>query len=123
MIPPGSTVEAVDAAAQLKGEHGDALYCVYAAAYAVLPGHEAWAGIAWSLRDDGSRAGLFVEHEGPSQEQVDHDLTVSLEDLNTTRGGGYTEGGRLLTSIRCDASPVCAVVVASYQRAGWGPRA
>lgn len=119
VVPPGSQILEVDASDQLRGGHGDALYCVYAEAHASLPGHEAWAGIAWSRRDDGSGAGLFVEHEGPSHEQVATDLTHSLEDLSATRGGIYRPEGRRLVGIVCDALPVCAVVVATFRRAGW----
>ncbi|GAA1980986.1 hypothetical protein GCM10009718_17430 [Isoptericola halotolerans] len=119
VVPPGSTILDVDAAGQLAGQHGDALFCVYAEAHASLPGHEAWAGVAWSRRDDGSGAGLFVEHEGPSHEQVATDLTHSLEDLSATRGGAYHPEGRRVTGITCDTLPVCAVVVATFRRAGW----
>jgi arginine decarboxylase len=120
VVPPGSTILDVDGADQLVGEHGDALYCVYAEAHASLPGHEAWAGVAWSLRDDGSGAGLFVEHEGPSHEQVATDLIHSLEDLSATRGGVYHPAGRRITGITCESLPVSAVVVATFRRAGWG---
>jgi arginine decarboxylase len=119
VVPPGSTILEVDGLDQLRGEHGDALYCVYAEAHASLAGHEAWAGIAWSRRDDGSGAGLFVEHDGPSHEQVATDLTHSLEDLSATRGGMYHPEGRRLAGIACETLPVCAVVVASFRRAGW----
>src|SRR3954452_25615431 len=44
----------------VKGEHGDRLYCVYAAATAEQPGDTAWAGIGW-VRDESGR-GLFIEH-------------------------------------------------------------
>ncbi|GAB3167210.1 hypothetical protein GCM10027059_27620 [Myceligenerans halotolerans] len=119
IIPPGSHVLEVDGREQLPGTHGDALYCVYARAHAVFPGHEAWAGIAWSRRDDGSGAGLFVEHDGPSREQVTADLTHSLEDLSATRGGAYRPEGRQVVGATCVTLPVCAVVVAAYRRAGW----
>lgn len=119
VAPPGSRVLEVDGPAQLRGDHGDALYCVYARAHASLPGHEAWAGLAWSRRDDGSGAGLFVEHDGPSLEQVSIDLTHSLEDLSATRGGAYHPEGRRVVGITCVALPVCAVVVATFGRAGW----
>lgn len=119
IVPPGSQVLEVDGQEQLHGDHGDALYCVYARAHAVLPGHEAWAGIAWSRHEDGSGAGLFVEHEGPSREQVSTDLMHSLEDLSATRGGSYHSQGRRVIGITCRTLPVCAVVVATYRRAGW----
>ncbi len=119
VVPPGSTILEVDGLDQLRGEHGDALYCVYAETHASLPRHEAWAGVAWSRRDDGSGAGLFVEHEGPSHEQVTTDLTHSLEDLSATRGGIYHPEGRRMVGITCETLPVCAVVVATFRRAGW----
>ncbi len=119
VVPPGSRILEVDGSEQLRGDHGDALYCVYARAHASLPGHEAWAGVAWSRRDDGSGAGLFVEHEGPSHEQVSTDLTHSLEDLSATRGGIYHPEGRRVMGITCSTLPVCAVVVATFRRAGW----
>jgi arginine decarboxylase len=75
--------------------------------------------VAWSRHDDGSGAGLFVEHEGPSREQVATDLTHSLEDLSATRGGTYHPEGRRMTDITCVSLPVCAVVVATFRRAGW----
>jgi arginine decarboxylase len=119
IVPPGSRVLEVDAHEQLRGNHGDLMYCVYARAHAVLPGHEAWAGVAWSRRDDGSGAGLFVEHEGPSREQVFTDLTHSLEDLSATRGGSYHPESRQVAGITCITLPVCAVVVATFRRTGW----
>ncbi|MFI6427650.1 pyruvoyl-dependent arginine decarboxylase [Promicromonospora sp. NPDC050880] len=120
IIPPGSRVQEVHGPGQLRGAHGDALYCVYARAHASLPGHDAWAGIAWSRHDDGDGAGLFVEHEGPSREQVSADLTHSLEDLSATRGGAYRPQGRRIVGITCRTLPVCAVVVATYRSVGWG---
>lgn len=119
IVPPGSQVLDVDGREQLRGTHGDLLYCVYAREHAVLPGHEAWAGVAWSRRNDGSGAGLFVEHEGPSREQVATDLTHSLEDLSVTRGGAYHPEGRRIAGIACTTLPVCAVVVATFRHAGW----
>jgi arginine decarboxylase len=119
VAPPGSQILEVDGTEQLHGDHGDALYCVYAEAHASLPGREAWAGLAWSRRNDGSGAGLFVEHGGPSQEQVVTGLTHSLEDLSATRGGRYFPEGRRIIGITCSTLPVCAVVVATFRRVGW----
>ncbi|MFV2145528.1 MULTISPECIES: pyruvoyl-dependent arginine decarboxylase [Isoptericola] len=123
VVPPGSTILKVEPQDGISGDHGDALYCVYAEAHASLPGHEAWAGVAWSVRDDGSGAGLFVEHEGPSYEQVATDLGHSLEDLSASRGGVYHPQGRRITGITCETLPVCAVVVATFRRAGWAEAA
>lgn len=119
VIPPGAVVETVAGGDQLVGGHGDLLYCVYAEAHAEIPWHEAWAGVAWALAEDGSGAGLFVEHEGPSREQVERDLTSSLDDLILGRGGGYRGAGRLVTSAVCETEPVCALVVATFTSKGW----
>ncbi|MFI2487583.1 pyruvoyl-dependent arginine decarboxylase [Promicromonospora kroppenstedtii] len=119
IVPPGAAVQEVERHDQLRGAHGDVLFCVYAQAHASLPGHEAWAGIAWSRHEDGSGAGLFVEHEGPSNEQVSADLTHSLQDLSATRGNRYHPEGRRITGITCVTMPVCAVVVATYRHVGW----
>ncbi|GMA30021.1 pyruvoyl-dependent arginine decarboxylase [Litorihabitans aurantiacus] len=119
VIPPNSLVETVAGTDQIVGDHGDLLFCVYAEAHAELPSHEAWAGVAWALADDGSGGGLFVEHEGPSREQVERDLQSSLDDLIVGRGGGYHPAGTLMTSAVCETEPVCALVVATYRAQGW----
>jgi len=123
VVPLGATVEVVSPAEQLRGRHGDLLYCVYAAAYATTPGAQAWAGIAWGLRTDGSGAGLFVEHSGPTEAAVNADLSATLGAMMDNRPEHYVEGGRLLSSARCADAPVSALVVASFQTAGWTPAA
>lgn len=119
IIPVGSSVEVVAPADQLRGVHGDLLYCVYAASYATVPGTEAWAGIAWGLRYDESGSGLFVEHAGPTEQAVNADLSATLGDMMAKRPHHYHEGGRLLSSAMCEDQPVAALVVASYQAVGW----
>jgi arginine decarboxylase len=119
VIPPGSKILEVDAAQQLPGEHGDRLYCVYAEAYATSPLEQAWAGIAWSRREDGSGHGLFVEHHGMSETAVEHDLRLSLAEMSRTRGGVFVESGMKVESEQCVDHPVCAVVIATYRRVSW----
>jgi arginine decarboxylase len=119
VIPVGASVEVVGPGDQLQGVHGDLLYCVYAAAYATVPGTQAWAGIAWGLRDDESGAGLFVEHSGPTEHAVVADLHATLGDMMAKRPDRYVEGGRLVSSATCQDEPVAALVVASYQAVGW----
>lgn len=121
VIPAGSTVVEVPGVEQLQGEHGDLLYCVYAEAYADCAGQDAWAGIAWSERLDGSGAGLFVEHHSHRESILRQDLRRSLEDLAEGRGGLYRPAGTTVVSATCEGggSHVCALVVASYARRGW----
>lgn len=119
VIPPAAELRIVDGDEQLTGEHGDLLYCVYASAFASTSGDQAWAGVGWSLRTDGSGAGLFVEHHGSSRGTVVHDIETSLEDMSIGRDDQFETAGSLLASIECEHHPVCALVVATYQRQGW----
>ncbi len=121
VVPLGATVEVVAPSQQLRGRHGDLLYCVYAAGWASTPGTEAWAGIAWGLQSDGSGAGLFVEHAGASEAEVQADLSATLGSMMANRPEHYVEAGRVLSSTTCTDEPVAALVVASFQTAGWAP--
>lgn len=121
VIPPGSEVAVVGPAGQLSGGWGDRLYCVYAEQRAVEPGQQAWAGIGWMQCDDGSGAGLFVEHEGSGRRAVEESIKASLADLGRARGNGFSRPRMQLTSVTCVEEPVCAVVLASYQTAPWRP--
>jgi arginine decarboxylase len=123
VVPLGATLEVVGPDKQLRGRHGDLLYCVYAAAYATIPGAEAWAGIAWGLRTDGSGAGLFVEHSAPTEAGVHAELSATLGAMMDNRREEYVEGGRLVSSATCTDAPVSALVVASFQTAGWSAAA
>ena len=119
VIPPHSTIVREGADRQIRGGWGDRLYCVYASQVAAEPGEEAWAGVGWVWRDDESGAGLFVEHEGLREADVVRSIELSLEDLAAARGGGFRSGGMVTTSARCEGDPVCALVVATYETAGW----
>jgi arginine decarboxylase len=121
VIPVGAAVDVVAPPDQLKGRHGDLLYCVYAASYATTPGAEAWAGMAWALQSNGSGAGLFVEHSSTTEADLHAHLGATLGAMMENREQDYVEGGRLVASATCTAAPVAALVVASYQTAGWVP--
>jgi len=120
VIPIGAQVDVVGPGDQLKGRHGDLLYCVYAAAYATTPGAEAWAGLAWALSADGSGAGLFVEHSSTTEADLDAMLDATLGAMMENRSAAFVHRGKLTSSATCTAAPAAALVVASYQTAGWG---
>ena len=119
VIPPHSTLVRSGAEGQRTGRWGDRLHCVYASQLAEQAGEQAWAGIGWVLRQDGSEAGLFVEHEGPTEQGVLDDIALSLGDMVRRRGGDYTAPELLVSSATCVDEPVCALVVAGYQTTGW----
>ena len=120
VIPPHAVVREVTGDDQVKGGQGDIAYCVYAAAYASTPGEQAWAGIAWAMHQDGSGAGLFVEHTAASEAVVRRDLDATIEAMSRTRGNMYRTAGQTVSSAVCIDHPVCAVVIATYGTAGWG---
>jgi arginine decarboxylase len=118
VIPPGTSVDATGKAPTPAGRWGDKLYCVYAEQRATTPGEEAWAGIGWVQLLDG-RGGLFVEHEGPGERAVVQAIRTSLADLVR---GYETEFGApdyVVHGAVCVTDPVCAMVVAPYETAGW----
>lgn len=119
VIPSGSAVRPVDGAEQLRGGWGDRLYCVYAEQRALVPGDQAWAGIGWVLRSDGSGAGLFVEHEGPDRAGVEAAIRCSLADLVVGRPEEFGPVQLQLAGAVCTGRPTCAVVVASYETQSW----
>ena len=118
VIPPFSVVLNVDADQQMRGGHGNLLYCVYAESYCSSAGEQAWAGVAWSRREH-SGDGLFVEHQSTSHAGLDRDLGDSLDELSSGRGGGFVEAGRRVVSVSCVDRPACAVVVATYRNISW----
>lgn len=120
IIPGGTLLEVCSPQEQLRGDFGAKLYCVYAAAYATERGDDAWAGIGWSLATDGSDRGLFVEHSGHGEDQVASMIRMSLSDMSSGREPEFEFAGQLLSTAHCAGQPACAVVIATYEVAGWG---
>ena len=77
------------------------------------PNVEAWAGIGW-VQDKKTGKGLFVEHDGNSEEAVRRDITQSLEALMATRNVDFGEIKMKVVGKTCTHHPVCALVVAAY---------
>jgi arginine decarboxylase len=119
VIPPRAVVHTVTADLQVKGAPGDVAYCVYAAAYASTPGEQAWAGMAWATHQDGSGAGIFVEHTAASESVLRRDLDATIDRMSLTRGHLYRVAGQIVSTSVCVDHPVCAVVIAAYGTAGW----
>ena len=119
VIPSQSVVRQVTGGDQVKGSHGDVVYCVYAAAYASMPGEQAWAGLAWATHADGSGAGIFVEHTAASESVLRRDLAATIDTMSLTRGHLYQVAGQIVSTAICVDHPACAVAVAVYGTAGW----
>ncbi len=100
------------------GEWGDRLYVVMAESRVDTPNVEAWAGIGW-VQDKKTGKGLFVEHDGNSEEAVRRDITQSLEALMATRNVDFGEIKMKVVGKTCTHHPVCALVVAAYKSQSW----
>lgn len=119
IIPPGSVVERTPDATTCPGGWGDRLYVVLAEERVERPHEEAWAGIAWR-QDPVTGEGLFVEHHGHSEHQVEADLLSSLESITNGRPPrDWGEPQLTLTGITCEDDPVCALAVACFQADPW----
>ena len=118
VIPPNSEIEETEKIAHLPGTWGDRLYLVYAEMRASAPGEQAWAGIGW-VQDESDGKGLFVEHEGHSEEQVKSDISKTLKGLLKNRGLGDMEIRMNVVGGECVDQPICALVVAVYQSSDW----
>lgn len=116
VIPPAATI--VHSQTNDAGVWGDRLYVVYAEQRASDPGVEAWAGIGW-VQDDRTGAGLFVEHEGHAEKQVRDLIAASLEELQVSRSIEIGVARAVVTGIRCEADPVCALVLVAYGSQSW----
>lgn len=102
----------------MPGEWGDRLYVVMAEQRESRPNAEAWAGIGWVV-DKKTKKGLFVEHEGGSEQAVRKDITQSLEALMATRNVDFGPIQMKVVGCECKHLPVCAMVVAVYQASDW----
>jgi arginine decarboxylase len=119
VIPPETEISVSDGAADVMGDWGDRLYVVMAEQRVDRPGREAWAGIGWVQHEETGR-GLFVEHEGISERHVRDDIERSLSALVEARP--HVEFGPIQSAVQgahCEGTPVCAMVVAVYEAAGW----
>lgn len=121
VIPPRATLERT-ARIRKPIPWGDRLHCVYAAHHAEGAGRTAAAGIGWALREDGSGAGLFVEHEAATAAEVERMIRASLADMTAGRPHRFGPVHLSVTQAECTGDPVCALVLAAYDTAGWGAR-
>lgn len=121
VIPPGTRLEVCTEPVRPAGEWGDRLYVVVAEWRTAVVGDEAWAGIGW-MQDPVTGAGLFVEHEGGSEDAVRGDITASLASLRAGRGEVGDRLGppqMLVQGATCEGEPVCALVMAVYESEPW----
>lgn len=118
VVPPGAVIDVLDGPARPKGDWGDRLYVVMANQRTSVEGEGAWAGIGW-VQEPGTRRGMFVEHEGTSEEQVHADIDASLGALCDGRPETFGPIRKVVHGTVCDGTPTCALVVAVFKAEGW----
>lgn len=118
IIPPGTELVRERPPA-LGPEHwGDRLYVVIAQQREIEIGSEGWAGIGW-VQDHDTGRGLFVEHHGNSQHQVEAQIHESLFSMCSYRKGDWGDFESITIGVTCETQPVCAVAAAVYTAQGW----
>lgn len=121
VVPPGAVIERRPVKANPHGTWGDRLYVVMAEMRVDTPNAEAWAGIGW-VQEKGSGRGLFVEHEGASEATVRKDIKQSLKALMAIRNVDFGLVQMEVVGAICVHMPICALVVAVFESAGWKSR-
>lgn len=118
VLPPNSDVTIADKPLEIQGAWGDKLYVVMAQKRTQDRHQEAWAGIGW-VQDPVTKKGLFVEHEGHSENEVREDISSSLKALCENRNMEFGPVQMHVIGKKCVSLPVCALVVAVFESTGW----
>jgi arginine decarboxylase len=116
VIPPGSVVR-VGTPESTDWRLGDRLPVVYAERRSATLAEGVWAGVGWVQQPDGW--GLFVEHDGHSEDEVEAAVRASLGDMCARRDGSFGEVQLVLAGTVCDGRPTCAVALAMYEPEAW----
>ena len=116
VIPEGARVLVKKYEGKQK-EYGYRLYVVMSKYIQTVPGKEAWAGLGWVQKEDGR--GLFIEHYGDSQEEVERLIKKSLESMVRNRNEDFEKIRYKIIGTKCRDKPVCALVCAVYKSSGW----
>jgi len=117
VIPAGATVLEKRPDLPMR-EWGWRLYVVLAEQRASRAGEEAWAGIGW-IQDPADGRGLFVEHEGGSDLEVEDLIERSLACMRASRDDTFGPTQLVTRGVRCTGEPVAAVVAAVYASVPW----
>ena len=121
VVPKDFSVEVTENKHTLDKNHqGDRMYVVYADNRTSTVGDKVAAGLGWVLTDSDGGWGLFVEHVGETEDDVQELINKSLTSMMADRQ--EYEWGNIQSKIISTASkkePVCALVLATYKREDW----
>jgi arginine decarboxylase len=119
IIPPAAKIEIQKTNIQNDPNNfGKRLYAVLSVNSTVRQGESAFAGLGFRLRLK-NKGGLFVEHQGRSEEEVKNKIILSLADMVKYRRERYGKIQYKICGIECKNQPVTALVCAVYQIEPW----
>jgi arginine decarboxylase len=122
VIPPATKVASVEERGpRPDAEWGDRLYVVMADCRVAEVGQQAWAGLGW-VQEPATGKGLFVEHEGHSEEEVRESLDATLGSMARNRAERFGPPEYAVQGTVCRDEPACALAVAVYGSAPWPER-
>ena len=116
IIPPNSKLE-VRKLDRNNQDIGNKLYVVLSKCFARNIEEEAYAGLGWVTKEDGS--GVFMEECGKSEEEVKQRIKDSLKSAISYRNGKFGSIDYHIEKIKCEEIPACVVVAAVYKSEGW----
>lgn len=99
--------------------YGTRLYLVYAAQTISTRGMSAYSGLGWVLTEEDPTRGLFVEHIGHSEQEVQRQIEETLTSMVSYRKEKYGPINSAITGVECVDKPVCAIVAAVYENEPW----
>jgi arginine decarboxylase len=120
IIPPDSKITQAKKVETPIEDWGKRLYVVMADDRVSSPNFEAWAGIGW-VQDEETGRGLFVEHEGNSEDTVKQNINDSLHALMASRHIDPKTMKMHMEVIGtvCENKPVCALALAVFKTEDW----
>jgi arginine decarboxylase len=120
IIPSGSTVVVADGDGPAGvGGWGDRLYAVMAELRIDTAYEEAVAGLGWAQSQETGQ-GLFVEHTGHTEREVERDILATLDALCTARPDtDFGPPHLVMRRTVCAGEPTCALVAAVFEADAW----
>ncbi len=119
VIPPKSKIEVKKINLQeSKKDFGKRLYVVLSRNCTAKKDASIFAGVGWVMNEK-EQKGLFVEHHGESEKEVETLIKKSLTDMTVYRKDSFGEINMKITGIKCTGKPVSALVCAVYKVSKW----
>lgn len=99
--------------------YGDRMYLVYASNATIEVGVSVYAGLGWVMTEEEPKRGLFVEHVGATEAEVQKHIEDTLGSMTSYRREKYGKVQSAITGTTCTDKPVCVIVAALYENQGW----